>query len=249
MFKYEVHIHTSATSKCAVSSAAQMIQSFKENGYDGIVLTNHFYNGNTAVDRKLPWEDFVGAYEYEWLQAKTLGDSLDFDVIFGVEDVYLKGSGKEVLIYGITPEEFKMEKNYKNHGLSEISAFVRKNGGFIAAAHPFRRDSYIADADYIPNPSFLDGAEVYNGSPNFGTRDNRNNLALEFSKNNGLKMTSGGDIHKAFTKFVGLSGIATYERVKDTKHFAKILHSGRYKLIINGRISDTANLTPDSVTV
>ena len=85
MFKYEMHLHTSGCSKCAHSTIEEMIIALKEKGYTGAVITNHFYRGNTAVDRKLPWEDFVSAYEKDFLVGKALGEKLDFDVIFGIE--------------------------------------------------------------------------------------------------------------------------------------------------------------------
>ena len=82
MFKYEMHTHTSQCSKCAQVNIEKLVSGLKERGYSGVVITNHFYRGNTSVNRKLPWDEFVGAYENEWKIGKALGEQLDFDVIF-----------------------------------------------------------------------------------------------------------------------------------------------------------------------
>ena len=46
-YKYETHLHTSETSACAVSSAGDMVRAYADAGYTGIVVTDHFFNGNT----------------------------------------------------------------------------------------------------------------------------------------------------------------------------------------------------------
>lgn len=230
MYKYELHSHTCGCSSCGVSTAEEMVKATKEHGYQGLVITNHFYRGNTCIDRSLPWHEFVAAYERDWLIGKALGDALDIDVIFGVEEVYSKG--KEVLIYGITPDEFKTETDFKHYNLEQISAFVRAHGGFLCHAHPFRDREYIPDPNKAPDHTLLDGVEVFNGSG----PDNRNRLAFEFADKYGLKHLSGGDVHNAAISYFGTSGIATEKRITDTKELASVLHSGDYRLIVEGKI-------------
>ncbi len=230
MFKYELHLHTKACSACGISTIGEMIEATKKHGYQGIAVTNHFYNGGTRIDQSLPWEEFVGAYEADWLEGKALGDKLDIDVIFAVEHVYTPG--KEVLIYGITPEEFKAETDFKRYSLEQISAFVRNHGGFLSHAHPFRVRPYIREPDAVPDPALLDGIEVYNGSG----AENRNELAREFADKHGLKYTSGGDVHKATVPYFAKSGIAVEKRITDTKELASTLRSGDYHIIVDGEI-------------
>ena len=59
MYKYELHLHTKEASACARASGAEMVDFYIQNGYQGMVVTDHFYHGNTAIDRDLPWEDFI----------------------------------------------------------------------------------------------------------------------------------------------------------------------------------------------
>ena len=127
MFKYEIHLHSSACSACAVSTAEEMVAAAKEKNYAGVAFTNHFYCGNTAVDRKLSWREFVEAYEQDYLRAAKVGKDLDIDVFFGIETVY--EPGKEALIYGIEPELIKNAPFLKGCGIEQLSEFVRKTAG------------------------------------------------------------------------------------------------------------------------
>ena len=231
MYKYELHLHTSECSKCGVSSAREMVLAAKEKGYKGIVITDHFYRGNTRIDRKLPWDEFVGAYELNWLQSKALGDELGIDVIFGIEDVYNRDAAKEILIYGITPDELKAETDFKHYTLEQIFEFVDSHGGFLSHAHPFRDREYIKNADAEPNPNALHGVEVFNVSD----PEERNNMAAKFAEKHGLLPLSGGDVHASSSR-LGTSGIAVDQPIHDTKELARVLRSGNYKLIINGEI-------------
>ena len=230
MYKYELHLHTSGCSKCGASTAREMVLAAKEKGYKGIVITDHFYRGNTAIDRKLPWDMFVESYELNWLDGKALGDEIGIDVIFGIEEVYNRDM-KEVLIYGITPDELKAETDFRHYTLEQIFEFVDSHGGFLSHAHPFRDREYIKNPDTEPNPNALHGVEVFNVSD----PDDRNKMAANFAKKHGLLPLSGGDVHAVGPR-LGTSGIAVEKPIHDTKELAQVLHSGNYKLIINGEI-------------
>ena len=58
-YRYETHLHTCEGSACASASGAEMARAHKEMGYTGIFVTDHFFNGNTAVPRDLPWRERV----------------------------------------------------------------------------------------------------------------------------------------------------------------------------------------------
>ena len=229
MYKYEMHLHSSRCSACAISTAAEQVERLYEAGYAGAVFTNHFYRGNSAVDRNIGWENFVGVYRDDYLEAKKLGESLGLDILFGVEHGY--SAGKEVLIYGLEPEHFINEPDFKDYDLARISQFVRKNGGFIACAHPFRQAVYIPEPDVTPDPFLIDGVESYNR----GNADNEWNIkAARFAQENNLVTISGGDCH--LKEQIGFAGIAAKERITDSKKLVKILKARQHRLIINGEI-------------
>ena len=50
MYKYETHLHTYPVSKCARKTVAETLDFYKEKGYDGVFLTNHFVCGNINID-------------------------------------------------------------------------------------------------------------------------------------------------------------------------------------------------------
>ena len=50
MYKYEMHLHSSLTSKCATSDSVEYVKRAVETGFAGMVLTNHFYRGNSPEE-------------------------------------------------------------------------------------------------------------------------------------------------------------------------------------------------------
>lgn len=239
-YRYEMHLHTAPCSLCAVATMEEMVAACREKGYAGFVVTNHFYHGNTGIDRSLSWEAFVEAYAEDWRRGVELAKPYDIDVIFGLEEVYRPG--KEVLIYGLTPEEIAAAPFLREKDLPTLSAYVREKGGVLAHAHPYRIAPYIAEPDWVPDPSYLDFVEVFNAN---GTQ-NRNELAQAYAKANGLPATAGGDVHR--TANFGLAGIAFDHRVRDGRELVAALKAGGYHLIRNGEIAEETEETSWSDT-
>ena len=71
-YLYETHMHTSQGSACAHVPGAEMARLYKEAGYTGIVITDHFWGGNTAIDRSLEWADWVNGFCDGYEDAKRL---------------------------------------------------------------------------------------------------------------------------------------------------------------------------------
>lgn len=228
MFKYEMHLHTSLCSACARSTAQEYIEKLHDIGYAGAVITNHFYHGNTSVDRNLEWVDFVNAYREDYLAARSLGEKWGIDILFGIEEVYSRG--KEALIYGLEPEDLIETPSFLNMEIGEISDFVRSKGGFIVCAHPFRARSYIPDPDREPNPALFDGIEVFN----CGNADDENRKAVDFAAKCGLAPIAGGDVHIA--DCLGEAGLAFEKRITNGVELVSALKIRDYKLIVNGEI-------------
>ena len=61
-YRYELHLHTCIGSLCGISHGQDYIDYYKKRGYQGIFVTDHFFLGNTAIDRALPWTEWVDAY-------------------------------------------------------------------------------------------------------------------------------------------------------------------------------------------
>ena len=84
-YRYETHMHTCEGSACASASGAEMARIHKENGYTGIFVTDHFFNGNTAVPRDLPWRERIGRFCLGYEHAREEGEKIGLDVFFGFE--------------------------------------------------------------------------------------------------------------------------------------------------------------------
>ncbi len=84
---YETHMHTSQSSLCGRTPGREYIQRYIDEGYAGIIMTDHFYRGNCAVDRTLPWRDFVRAFMAGYEDARIEGEKRGFPVFFGWEEI------------------------------------------------------------------------------------------------------------------------------------------------------------------
>ena len=233
LYKYDTHVHDKLCSACSTSLPEEMVDAYVKAGYSGIVFTNHFFLGNTAVDRKLPWADFVTAYWNSYLRAKAYAAEHypDFDVLFGIEHHY--GGGKEVLTYGIDLDFLLAHPNLHAYSIKEYCDAVHAAGGYISHAHPFRNRPYI-DMSYPLNPELWDAAEVYNHYNNPGADDEAEALAKEWD----LGRTSGGDEHHANSEGIGKSGIAFPYPVHTEKEFVEALRRRDGKCILNGVVED-----------
>lgn len=224
MFIYEMHQHTAGVSACAADNPEPVVRELKRAGFAGMVLTNHFYHGNTGVRRQLPWEDFVHPFVQAYERAKKAAKPLDFDVLFGLEEGV--GGGKEVLLYGITPDFVYTHPELREVHLAELATLVRDAGGVVVQAHPFRvRDYITAPWEELP-VECLDGIEVYNA----GNDDLSNERARTFCEANGLIAVAGSDAHSA--NVIGRAGIMCRERVRTEQALAQVLRDGDYELYI-----------------
>ena len=98
LYTVETHLHTSQGSACAHSTGAEMARAHKAAGYDTIIITDHFFGGNTAVPRDLPWAQRIELFCAGYEQAKQEGDKIGLTVLFGWEWAW---HGTEFLTYGL----------------------------------------------------------------------------------------------------------------------------------------------------
>lgn len=225
---YETHCHSSQASLCSTSTSRELVRAYHKAGYAGLVLTDHFIWGNTAVDRTLPWAQRMQLYYDAYLEAKDEARDLDFDVIFGIEHAY--GDGKEVLIYGIDLDFLLNNPDIPEITLDELVFRVHSVGGIVIQAHPFR-DRWYTNLEVPPRSDIVDGIEVYNAC-NYPNEDVQ---ALELVRTGSYILTSGGDIHSAADERIGAAGILLPHRVHDERGFAQALKNNSHHLRIHGK--------------
>ncbi len=224
MYKYDLHVHSAPSSACGKNTASEMVERYKELGFSGIVLTNHFYHGSSGVDRSLPWKEWVKEYSKDYYSALETAKALDFDLLFGIEHPY--SFGKECLVYGLSPEFLMENPQLKAEDIALWSKTVRENGGFIAYAHPFRNRYYIPNPYDMPDISMVDGIECYN---HCNTIDD-DQLAIDTFKDSGKIIIAGGDKHAI--NFDATYGIMTNERIKTIEQLIKTLKNNDFELYL-----------------
>lgn len=222
MYKYEMHIHTRPCS-CGGARITSHIDALIEKGYSGMVVTNHFYAGDNMIDRSLPWEDFVDAYRLDYLTGLAYAKEKDFDLLFGLEEHV--GGGREILLYGITPELIAAHPELKMASAEKYAEVVHAAGGLVYQAHPYRARDYVEKPFPLECLDQLDGIEVYNAA----NEPSWNEQAKRLAEAKGLSVVGGSDGHSANT--AGRSGIETNERIKTNEDLVRLLKSGNYRVI------------------
>lgn len=192
---YELHMHTAESSACATSSAIDMATAYRDAGYAGLFITNHNWGGNTAVDRKLSWNDWIDAYFLPYYEMKQWGEKNDFKVFCGMETGF---GGPEFLIFGLEPEFWHAHPELHDASPEEQYRIVHEAGGLVYQAHPMRSAWYIDEIRLFPD--CVDGVEAFNAahSSAFSSSHNNKNFndkALTYAKENGFAIVAGSDCH------------------------------------------------------
>ncbi|MBP3272841.1 MAG: histidinol-phosphatase [Ruminococcus sp.] len=222
LFLTETHLHTSEASACASASGAQQADQYKKLGYDTIIVTDHFFNGNTTVDRTLPWEKQVDLYCLGYENAKKRGDEIGLNVLFGIEYTW---TGTDFLIYGVDKEWLKSYPDTMQISVQEFCDRVHAAGGAVVHAHPFRERNYIHELKFIPQ--YTDGVEGYNAGNGSTVMDER---AVWYAEQYGFPITAGsdchhigGDSHNPGVFF----GVYTEERINDISDYIAVVKERR----------------------
>ncbi len=219
-YAYEPHLHTTEGSACGKASGGDMARACKAAGYTGIIVTDHFFYGNTAVDRSLPWSHWVEAYCKGYEVAKEVGDKIGLQVFFGWEAGY---NGTDFLVYGLDKEWLLKHPEIKDASVEEQYQLVHKDGGIVIHAHPFREASYIPEIRLYPE--YVDGVEGINASHGTSLYDAQ---AQQYANKYNFPQTAGSDIHS--TDLFG-GGMAFAEKLTDIQDFIRAVMNRKGKLL------------------
>ncbi|NLK75513.1 MAG: histidinol-phosphatase [Clostridiales bacterium] len=220
MYRYETHLHTNEASACAICSGAEHVRNYKAAGYTGIIVTDHFFNGNSSVPWDMPWEERVDMLCSGYEKAKEEGDRIGLSVFFGWEANF---SGTEFLIYGLDKQWLKSHPEILSWSIEEQYHNIHKDGGFIVHAHPFRIRSYIKEVRLFPE--YVDAVEGIN----LGNRnDEFDSQALAYARRHNLPVTAGTDAHGYEAKH---SGMIFKHKLEDIHDFINSIKEGNYGLL------------------
>ena len=225
MYRYELHAHTCECDRDAHLSAKELVHLYKDAGYDGMVITDHYIERFYTIwfpeeVEGLSHEQQVARWLKGFRTARDEGRKIGFTVLPGAE-VRFNGYPNDYLLYGLNEEFFfSVPRLNELKNLDELLALMPEKA-CVVQAHPFRDDMVVA------NSRGLFGIEVFNG----GTEKIRNDMAEMFAAHYGLAMTSGSDIHDPSRLAKG--GIITERRICTPEDLSAVLRSGEYVRIEN----------------
>ena len=185
-YLYETHMHTCQASACGKSTGREHVRRYTDLGFTGIIVTDHFFGGNSCIDRSLPWEEkinrFCSGYEDAWEEGEKTG----LQVFFGWEQGY---GDDEYLVYGLDKKWLLEHPEIEHCSRRRQLELAHEGGGCVIQAHPFRMRPYMT---YIRlGLRFSDGAEVANA----GNHPVNDLYARHYAEELGLVMTAGSDNH------------------------------------------------------
>ena len=238
-YLYETHMHTSEGSACGQSAGAEMARAYAENGYTGIIVTDHFFYGNTAADRRLPWSEWVDRFCLGYEHAKEEGVKCGLQVFFGWESCY---DGTEFLIYGLDKEWLLAHPEIRDASVEEQFGLVHAGGGIVCHAHPFREASYISEIRLFPE--YVDAVEGMNAA-NFRKGMSADPPCLEYDRRAAayaekyhFPMTAGSDQHSTEMLYGGLVFV---RKLKDIRDFIHAVMNREAVRLLDGSTEDPRN--------
>ena len=222
MYKYDLHIHTAECDKYAWVSGAEIVRRYKDAGYDGLVITDHYesllfdwFKDEIGTSDK---EKIINRYLRGYYSARNEAEKIGFSVLCGAE-VRFENNINDYLVYGLEEQDFyRLPLLNKLQNVEELSAVLPDNA-LIVWAHPFRNNMTVC------SPSNIFGIEGYNGC----TEKFRNEMAKMFANHYNKVITSGSDFHEISKLAKG--GIETREKINSQIDLVNILKSGDYKII------------------
>lgn len=220
VFKTELHAHTKPVSGCSDIETKEMVNIYKENGYDSLVITNHFpvvMPGET-VEEKVKW------YLNDYYQCYREGQRVGLDVILGAELRFTENSN-DYLVFGISPEELTTIYALLPYGIDRFYREFKNEKNVIIQAHPFR------DGMERVNPASIDGMEIINLHPYFNARIG---VATKYAQENNMIVTCGSDFHHHGHEC--MCGILTNKPMRNSFDIAEVLKSGSYKMSIGNLV-------------
>lgn len=219
-YLYETHLHTAPVSKCARAGVRETVEFYKDNGYKGIFITNHFIDGNINIDRSLPYEERINFFFSDYEEGKRIGEEIGLDVFCGIE---MSHAGTDFLVYGLGKEWFLARPEIEGMDKRAQLSMMMEEGALVIQAHPFREANYIACIRLFPR--HVQGVEVYNGC----RTDFENKMAEEYAKNYGLLAFAGTDNHRggAQTTFGGMKSDTP---IVDEADFVKRVKNGEMQI-------------------
>ena len=222
--KFDTHIHTAETSSCASIDAESIVKLYHKSGFDGIVITDHYFKEYFDSLNSLSWTDKVNEFIKGYKVAAKQGEKLSFKVFLGME-LRFSCCINDYLIYGISEDFLFKNPNLYELTIKDFKSLVFNENIMIYQAHPFRYDFRMNVANFPEEPKYLDGVEVLNGN---SVHNSSNTKAFDFAVKHGLKMIAGSDFHTK--NDLARAGIVFDKEIENYNEFMSLLKNNLFKI-------------------
>ena len=190
MYYYELHMHTSDTSRCGRSPAADMVAAYKQKGFTGVVVPDHLMNVQSHAEPETDWNRRVEKQLAGYYAALEAGEKLGLTVYCGWELTY-QDNAEDYLTLGLSPQFLYDHPWLERYDIERYRDAVHAAGGILVRAHPYRRAWYIKKP-YVEREGIADAIEVFNGG---NSSQEENDMALAYAQKHNMPMTGGSDAH------------------------------------------------------
>ena len=220
-YRYETHLHTFPVSQCSKSDAVESLKIYKEMGYDGVFITNHFLDGNINFDvRDKSYEEQIEFYFSDYEKAKAAEKEIGIKVFCGVEMTY---KGTDFLVYGLDKEWYLAHPEIMEMKKSRELPFLMLHGALVIQAHPYREAGYIDHIRLFPR--CVHAVEIMNAT----LKDEENQMAKLYAEHYGLLALAGSDNHKG-PKQKKLAGIECADPIVSVADFIQKVKEKKTKI-------------------
>ena len=219
-YRIELHAHTKPVSPCSEIPPAGLVKAYLDQGFHGVVITNHF---NLEYLLGLPKEEALDYYLSGYEETKKAAEGTGLQVFLGTE-IRFNEHPNEYMIYGVDRQILSECYDYLEKGLTAYRTEVKLPDSVFIQAHPFR------DRMVRREPELMDGMEVFNMHPGHNSRvAQAARLAASIP---GCIKTVGTDFHHDTHE--GLCALRVRQMPEDSFDMATILRSGDYLFEIGG---------------
>ena len=220
MFKTEPHAHVAEISSCSRINAKEMVELYKNAGYDTLFISDHLKERVFEKFGDISWEEKVDKFFLGYDIAKKRGDEIGLTVLISAE-LQLNENSNHYLLYGDIKDFIKNNKDMFSLPIKDFYALAKRNNVKIFHAHPYR------DGKLQPAPAtFVDAVEVYNTNPRHLDYSEKTE---EYAKKYSLPITAGSDTHRL--EDVARSGVLTEKKIESVKDYVDAVLSGKINII------------------
>ncbi len=231
-YLYDLHCHTSEGSKCGASSVKELLEYYKNAGFSGFCITDHF-TGNSTVPEGAPWrkrvESIWNIYDGIRNEAERLGVSvfpaMEYSMRSSREE-FLPVTGNDFVVLGLTKEWLLENEAAFDLDFDLLCDEIHKAGGFIIHAHPFLEGHWIKSI--ILYPHAVDAVEIYNGHAG----ESVNAAAKWYAAHYGLLEVAGSDNHRTGEDII--AGVETERKCETVYELIEEIKAGRAAPFMRG---------------